>query len=111
MTKKKIPVHYIVSGQLSGMNDPIPANRSEVVTFHSRNELASFIRATLRANGFPPSRFRDVQINAQWFWQQKHGSGTQNFWLEHNEQVLAFRNLSNADAAHLRALDANGGGQ
>ena len=83
---------YAVTYGLNGCY--MPDSHAGVFEFHTRSELAAFIRAELEVYELPKSLFNEVRITRLWSFIKRHGSSTAHFSLVHKGYVLAFNGLT-----------------
>lgn len=88
----KQPARYSVTFGLSGCY--MPDSHEGAHEFHTRAELASFIRSELQVFDMPASLFRDVRISRLWSFIQRNGSSSAHFRLCHGANELAFSGLT-----------------
>lgn len=91
----KHPAHYAVTFGLSGCY--MPDSHEGFHEFHTRRELAEFIRGELEIFDLPKSLFREVRIRNLWRFIKRHGSSSAHFYLYHGHNVLSFYGLTESE--------------
>lgn len=83
---------YSISFGLQGCY--MPDSTSGPYAFHTRRELAEFIRNELRMYDLPARLFHEVRIRRLWSFIKTHGSSTAHFHLAHGHNALSFHGLT-----------------
>ena len=83
---------YAITNGLSGCY--MPDCQHGAFEFHTRKDLASYIRSALAELDMPASLFKEVRISRLWSFIQHNGSSCAHFRLEHNGYELAFHGLT-----------------
>lgn len=86
---------YAVTFGLAGLY--MPDSHDGAHEFHTRRELADFIRGELETYDLPKTLFRDVNIRRLWGFIKRHGASTAHFTLYHGDHELAFHGLTEAE--------------
>lgn len=83
---------YAVTFGLTGCY--MPDSHEGAHEFHTRRDLAAFIRGELEVFDLPRSLFREVRINRLWAFIKRNGSSSAHFSLTHNGHSLSFHGLT-----------------
>lgn len=92
---------YSVSYGLSGCY--MPDDVSGPYVFHSRGDLAAFIRGEIDRLEWPASRFAEVRIRDLWGFIKRRGSSCAHFSIEHEGCSLSFHGLTQEEAEAMEA--------
>src|SRR5580658_9294018 len=77
----------------------MPDSHDGAHIFHTRRELATFIRSELEMYDMPKTLFGEVRIKRLWRFIERHGSSTAHFSLHHKGHELTFHGLTAAEYA------------
>lgn len=86
------PARYAVTFGLAGCY--MPDSHEGAHEFHTRRELAEFIKGELAMFDMPASLFRDADIRRRWRFIQRNGSSVAHFALHHGAHALEFHGLT-----------------
>lgn len=83
---------YAVTYGLSGLY--MPDSHLGVHEFHTRRELADFIRSEIETFEFPKKTFGQARIEKRWRFIQRNGSSVAHFSIQHGPNEIAFHGLT-----------------
>ncbi len=91
----KHPARYAVTYGLTGCY--MPDSHGGAFEFHTRRDLAAFIRDELAFYDMPAGLIRDVKLRRLWGFITRNGSSVAHFSLRHGAYELAFHGLTEAE--------------